>query len=111
MYGTLSIPNEFNHLITIGVIGMVVMGLLPRVWEVEVSGLNPTMESIWEITSCSRLILTSILDGARCVMAHLDPLLLQIRAQRVECNYSHDVQVGKETKHLNPTNFLSSFSL
>jgi len=33
------------------------------------------MESSWEITPCSQLLLTNILDGVGClVMTHLDPL-------------------------------------
>ena len=46
-------------------VGLVVMGSLLRVWEVEVLDLNPAMESIWKIILCSRLIVTSVLDGAR----------------------------------------------
>jgi len=35
-------------------------------------------------------MLTSVLDEVRCtVMAYPDPLLLQVRAQRARCYYSH----------------------
>ena len=43
-----------------------VIGSLLRVWEVDVLGLNPTMESVWKITLYSQLMLTSILDGVGC---------------------------------------------
>ena len=63
------------------VVGLVVMGSLQRVWEVDVPGLKPAMESTWEITLCSQLILTNVLDGVRCLaMAHSDLLLLQAQA-------------------------------
>ena len=53
------------------VVGLVVMGSLQRVWEVDVPGLKPTMESTWEITLCSQLILTNVLDGVGCLaMTH-----------------------------------------
>ena len=53
-----------------------VMASFLRVWEVDVLGSKPVMESASEITSCSQLILTKILDGVGClVMAHSDPML------------------------------------
>ena len=59
-----------------GVVGLVVIFSLLRVWEVEVPSSNPTMGSAWEITLYSQLMLTSVLNGVGCiVMAHLDPLL------------------------------------
>ena len=62
--------------VPLGVVGLVVIFSLLRVWEVEVPSSNPTMGSAWEITLCSRLMLTSILNGVGCIIiAHLDPLL------------------------------------
>ena len=39
---------------TIGVDGLVIMGSLLRVWEVEVPGLNPVVESALEVSSGER---------------------------------------------------------
>ena len=80
-------------------VGLVVMGSLLRVWEVEVPNSNLTIGSAWEITSCSRFMLTSILNGTGCiVMTHPDLLLLQAWTQQVECHYGHtqvkDVNLG-----------------
>ena len=36
------------------VVGLVIMGSLLRVWEVEVPGLNPVVESALEVTSGKR---------------------------------------------------------
>ena len=58
------------------VVGLVVMGSLLRIWEVKVLDLNLAMGSAWKITSYSRLMLTSVLNGTGCTtMAHLDPLI------------------------------------
>ena len=75
---------------TTGVVGLVVMGSLLRVWEVGVPNSNPTMGNSWEITSCSRLMLISVINGTRCiVMTHPDPLLPQAWAKWVEYHYGH----------------------
>ena len=73
---------------TTGVVGLVIMGSFLRVWEVGVLNSNPIMGSSWEIISCSRLMLTNILNGTRCiVMTHPNPLLPQAWAKWIECHY------------------------
>ena len=72
------------------VVGLVVMSSLLRVWELEALSLNLATGSVWEITSYSQLMLTSVFDGAKwTTIAHSDLLLPQARAQQVECHYSH----------------------
>ena len=39
---------------TIGVVGLMIMGSLLRVWEVEVPSLNPVVESALEVSSGER---------------------------------------------------------
>ena len=71
-------------------VGLVVMSSLLRVWELEALSLNLATGSVWEITSYSRLMLTSVFDGAKwTTIAHSNLLLPQARAQQVECHYSH----------------------
>ena len=70
--------------------GLVVMSSLLWVWELEALSLNLATGSVWEITSYSRLMLTSVFDGAKwTAIAHSNLLLPQARAQQVECHYSH----------------------
>ena len=70
--------------------GLVVMSSLLWVWELEALSLNLATGSVWEITSYSQLMLTSVFDGAKwTTIAHSDLLLPQARAQQVECHYSH----------------------
>ena len=72
------------------VFGLVVMSSLLWVWELEALSLNLATGSVWEITSYSQLMLTSVFDGAKwTTIAHSDLLLPQARAQQVECHYSH----------------------
>ena len=72
------------------VVGLVVMSSLLRVWELEALSLNLATGSVWEITSYSQLMLTSVFDGAKwTTIAHSDLLLPQARAQQIECHYSH----------------------
>ena len=66
------------------------MSSLLRVWELEALSLNLATGSVWEITSYSRLMLTSVFDGAKwTTIAHSDLLLPQAQAQQVKCHYSH----------------------
>lgn len=58
------------------VVSLVVKGSLLRVWKVKVLGSNLAMRSVWEITSYSWFMLTSIFDKAGyTAMTYLDPLL------------------------------------